>query len=460
MNKQFNHLKSQYHQLPYPTLLERRHVLKSLHELVKTNAKEVAEAIDSDFTKRSQHETFLLEVFQTLEAIRYVSKNLSCWMKPKKRRMGLWFMGVKAYLRPQPKGIIGIVVPWNYPLCLSMIACANAISAGNRVMIKFSEKSQVLAKLMKRLVMRYKLQDYIAIIDGDIDVARAFCELPFDHLMFTGSTEVGKSVMKAASDNLTPVTLELGGKSPVILSRTLNLKYLDRLIMGKCFNSGQTCIAPDHIYMPRHLKETFIERVKAIVKKHYPTDNHYTGLVDTKAVSRFQSLLQDAKAKGAELVSLADNQAYALYFPILVFNATASMKVMQEELFCPILPVMTYESLDDVIKTISVQPSPLALYYFGSCAKEIDKILNHTKSGSLTINDTLIQAGAESLPFGGIGHSGMGAYHGLEGFNTFSHLRPVVKQSRFSGFSLLYPPYGQCYRLLMKWVAGIKRGIS
>lgn len=458
MEASFKALKNRFSLAPFPSAHDRKAELKRLQHCLRDNANKIAIAIDEDFLTRRHQETHILELFPALEATRYAYKKVNAWMKPKRRCMGKWFIGTGAKLLPQPKGVVGVMVPWNYPLLLAIQPIVDAVAAGNYVLVKFSEKTPRLAQLMIKLFEQYQLNQVLA-IDGDVAVAKKFSTLPFDHLCFTGSTSVGRLVMKAQSEHLTPLTLELGGKSPVIISYNSRQAYWLRIFLGKWLNAGQTCVAPDYVFVPEQDKNAFINAAKAFVDSRLSVKQweHYSGLIDADAITRAQSLVNDAKMKGATVLQLSDKGASDIHFPpTLLLNVTPEMKVMQEELFCPILPIKTYHDFNEVMTYINKRELPLAIYYFGENRKEIDILAHHTRSGSLTINDTLVQAGSDKLPFGGVGASGMGHYHGYDGFRTFSHFKPVVKQRRLSPLALLSPPYGRLYRLLTRFIMRVK----
>ena len=356
------------------------------------------------------------------------------------------------------------MVPWNYPLYLSLAPAVYAIAAGNRIMIKLSELTPTFGALMAKLlqVLNTENNTLICIINGDVRVSQQFSQLPFGHLLFTGSSKVGKKVMEAASQNLTPVTLELGGKSPVIVSDSFKDTHMERLLMGKCFNAGQTCIAPDYILVEKKVEPTLKAALIKAFKKCYPDGalaKNFTSIISDSEFERLDALLQDAKVKGAEIVfpsSEAPN-AKTKKFPLcLMFNVSVEMDIMKEEIFGPILPIMHYSRFEEAVSFINSKPHPLALYYFGNNKKQIKQLHVSTHSGALTINDTLMHIAVDDLPFGGVGNSGMGCYHGQEGFDTFSHLKPTFYQGFFSGFSYLYPPYGRLARFFVRWVSGIK----
>lgn len=460
LNSKFATLQNDFQVSPYSSAKERRALLIKIKIILQHEATSLAKAINEDFSHRPSEETLFLEVFPTIRAIDFCHKRLSAWMKKKRKRVSWLLFPAKAYVFPQPLGVVGIMVPWNYPLYLALVPAIYALAAGNKVMIKMSELSPHLGNVLSQLIQEAGLDSQVSIINGDVDVSRQFAALPFAHLLFTGSTPVGKMVMKAASDNLTPVTLELGGKSPAILSKTMNSRYYKRLFMGKLFNAAQTCIAPDYLLIPKGWELRVEEEFSVFLKEHYPSliqNCFYTSIISDNHKHRLLALLEDAKVKGARVVEFGESSNDTRKLPMyLVFNVTKDMRVMQEEIFGPILPVLGYESIQDAIDYINSEPNPLALYYFGEDKQEEQSLKTHTLSGALTINDTIMHIAVDDLPFGGVGNSGMGYYHGKEGFYTFSKLKPVFVQRFISTVSWLYPPYGPLMRTLLSWIGGIK----
>lgn len=460
LNTQFKCMEHEYKRYPYPSLKERKELLLSIKNILRDRAYHIAEAVNKDFTHRSVEETLVLEIFPTISAIDYCVKKLRSWMKMRSRRVSWLFLTTKASLFPQPLGIVGNIVPWNYPIMLSLIPAIYALAAGNRVMIKMSELSNHTGELFQNLFHQGNLGNYLQVTTGDVEVSKRFSSLPFGHLLFTGSAQVGKQVMKTASDNLTPVTLELGGKSPALLSETMNLKYLNRLIMGKLFNAAQTCIAPDYLLMPTEWDDLLEEQIGLLLKKHYPNlmnNDDYSSIISEKHRLRLLELVEDARSKGAHVVSFGALDEHTNKLPFyLLFNVNFQMRVMQEEIFGPILPCLSYETFEEAVHYINSAPNPLALYYFGENKREIEILKRTTLSGALTINDTLIHSAIDDIPFGGVGFSGMGHYHGQEGFNTFSKLKPVVVQRRIATWPFLYPPYGCLMKHFLSFIVRIK----
>ena len=442
---------------PMPSADQRREWLKTLGELINAHRQPLIDAISQDFSHRSADETLLAELLPTLMAIRDARKRLKSWMKPSRRQVGLMFQPASAKVIYQPLGVVGIIVPWNYPLFLAAGPLIGALAAGNRVMLKLSESTPATGALLKRIFAEAFPEDLVTVVLGESDVGIAFSSLPFDHLLFTGATSVGRQVMNAAAQNLTPVTLELGGKSPAIVSHDVPLRdAAERIAFGKTLNAGQTCIAPDYVLVPRGRLDDFVEALKAAVQTFYPSlvDNpDYTAIINPRQHMRLNRYLEDAVAKGATVVALHD-QGQARRMPLhLLLNVDDGMLVMQDEIFGPLLPVIPYDRIEDAIAYINQRPRPLAMYYFGYDKAQQRAVLERTHSGGACLNDTLLHAAQDDLPFGGIGPSGMGRYHGREGFMTFSHAKGVFIKQRFNAARLIYPPYGgTLLRLFYKWL--------
>ncbi len=438
---------------PYPTYKERLQSLNQLIKIIKRHQKDIVEAITKDFKQRHPIETKLYEMVPSLHQLKYIKKHLKNWMRPEKRPVSIWFQPGHAKVLRQPLGVVGIMVPWNYPFYLTLGPLACALAAGNRVMIKFSEYTPYFTKLMTILLHRYFTQDKIFCVSGDVTVAEKFSRLPFDHLLFTGSSATGKHIMRAACENLTPVTLELGGKSPCIIAENYSLKAAaKKIIKGKLLNSGQTCIAPDYLFIHENQVDEFITIAQKTTQAFYPNSSQdLTAIINQQHYQRIQHLLEDAKQKGAVFHLLTPEiEGENKITPMLVFNTKPEMLIMQQEIFGPILPIVAYQTQKDFIDYIQQRPRPLALYYFGHNKEDINTVLQQTISGGVTINDTLYHIGQDALPFGGVGNSGMGHYHGLEGFNTFSKVKPIFYQSRFSTTRLLNPPYTKLTEFIIK----------
>ncbi len=429
-----------------PNLAVRNERLSRIAAMVRTYQEEIVAAVDEDFGGRAREETLLAEIFTTLSSVRHARKYLRRWMRPERRSLDLAFRPARAKLLPQPLGVVGIISPWNYPLYMATSPLVGAVAAGNRVMVKPSEHTPRTSALMAKMIGRYFAADEIAVIQGGRRVGEMFSCLPFDHLLYTGSASVARRIMAAAAENLTPVTLELGGKSPAIISEDVDLRTAaTSIVRGKLFNAGQTCVAPDYVLLPRSMRDGFIEAALAAAANFYPTvgdNNDYSAIVDQKQYDRIQTLLANAVADGANICTVGEGAGRKVPLTLLT-NTNSDMAIRREEIFGPLLPLVEYEDLDEAINLVNDGPHPLALYFYGRNAATIDRVLNETKSGGVVVNDCFLHAGVEDLPFGGVGASGMGQYHGQAGFETFSKLKPVLYQSRWNGMWLLYPPYGR-----------------
>lgn len=438
----------------------RKDRLKRIIAMMKETGEEFARAISRDFGHRSHEQSLMTDIMPSVTAAKYCLKHIDAWARTEKRKPNfpLGLFGAKAELRYEPKGVVGVVSPWNFPVGLTIGPAAQAFAAGNRVMIKPSEFTEDTSEMMKEVFARYFAEDEMAVFTGGPDVGQAFCGLPFDHLLFTGATSVGKHVLRAAADNLVPVTLELGGKSPTILGRSANVERAgERIAMGKMLNAGQICLAPDYMIVPKELEERAIGAVSNAVSAMYPTllnNDDYTSVVNARHRDRIQGLIDDAKAKGAEAIEVnPGNEDFSASnghkMPLTILrNVDDDMKVMQDEIFGPVLPIKTYKAIDEAIDYVNAHDRPLGLYYFGEDAGERERVLTRTISGGVTVNDVVMHVSIDDLPFGGIGPSGMGSYHGPEGFKTFSHARSVYTQPRFDLAKLagLKPPYGDTTR--------------
>lgn len=449
----FTRQRQAYAANPLPVVGQRLQWLKSLGELLLGEQETLIAAISQDFSNRSADETRLAELMPSLLGIKDARRHLKQWMKPSRRRVGLAFQPASARVVYQPLGVVGIIVPWNYPLFLAVGPMIGALAAGNRVMLKLSESTPATGELLKRLFARVFPEDLVAVVLGEAEVGMAFSSLPFDHLLFTGSTSVGRHVMRAAAENLTPVTLELGGKSPAIVSADVPLKdTAERIAFGKTLNAGQTCVAPDYVLVPHDRVEGFVEAYTQTVRAFYPTlaDNpDYTAIINERQLARLNDYLEDARSKGARVISLFEQgQGRRLPFSLLL-DVSDEMSVMQDEIFGPLLPIVPYTDLAEALAYINHRPRPLALYYFGYDKGEQKRVLEQTHSGGVCLNDTLLHVAQDDLPFGGVGPSGMGHYHGREGFMTFSKAKGVFIKQRFNAARLIYPPYGKA---ILQWV--------
>lgn len=442
--------------LPEPLAVRRDRIDRAIALLVD-HKDAFAKAVSADFGHRSTEQTLMTDIMPSVGALKHAKKHFEAWSRNEKRKamFPLGLLGAKAEVVYQPKGIVGVIAPWNFPVGMVMVPMAGILAAGNRAMIKPSEFTERVADLFAEVVPRYFAEEEIAVFTGGVEVGTAFSKLAFDHMIFTGATSVGKHIMRAAADNLVPVTLELGGKSPTFIGRSADkTKAGQRIAMGKMMNAGQICLAPDYLLVAKDQESDMIASVKSGVETMYPTllaNDDYTSVVNGRNFERLQGYLADAKDKGAELIEVNPagedfKSSNGNKMPLtIVRNVTDDMKVMQEEIFGPILPVMTYDSIDGAIDYVNSHDRPLGLYYFGSDKAEEQKVLSRTISGGVTVNDVLFHNAMEDLPFGGVGPSGMGNYHGADGFKTFSHARAVYRQpgldiANLSGFK---PPYGK-----------------
>jgi coniferyl-aldehyde dehydrogenase len=431
---------------PYPTLEERKENLRKLDRILVENAQAIAEAINADFGHRAVEETLMAEVFGTVDGIRHTLKHVAKWMKPQKRSVAITFAGGSNTLIPQPKGVVGIVSPWNYPLFLTAGPLTSILAAGNRAMIKMATNSQHLARLLAEKFATVFPEDTVAILPGVR--AQDFSTLPFDHIIFTGSADAGRTVMRSAAENLTPVTLELGGKSPTIVCDDFDVdEAASRILYAKYLNAGQTCLAPDYLMISEASRDRFVEAAKRIMPERYPdiSQQSYTSVIDDKSYKRLRATLEDARQKGATLVPLIPNAQFddrlRKFPPHLVLDVTDDMIIMQEEIFGPLFPVKTYRSLDEAIAYVNSKDRPLGFYVFTNDKAIQEKVLYSTISGGVTINNCVLHVAQHDMPFGGVGASGIGHYHGWEGFLEFTQLRPVFRNPRFSMLNMLYPPY-------------------
>ncbi|SCZ36743.1 MULTISPECIES: coniferyl aldehyde dehydrogenase [Pseudomonas] len=454
LNRLFDAQRAAYAANPMPPAAQRQQWLKALRDLLSSERQALIDAISSDFSHRSADETLLAELMPSLHGIHYASQHISQWMKPSKRKVGVAFQPASAKVVYQPLGVVGVIVPWNYPLFLAIGPLTGALAAGNRVMLKLSESTPATGLLLKELLARIFPEDLVCVVLGEADVGVAFSKMRFDHLLFTGSTSVGKHVMRAAAENLTPVTLELGGKSPAIVSRDVPLKdAAERIAFGKTLNAGQTCVAPDYVLVPEERIGGFVEAYRQAVRGFYPTlaDNpDYTAIINERQLARLNSYLSDATSKGALLIPLFDQGQGRRMPHSLLLNVSDEMTVMQDEIFGPLLPIVPYQDLDQAFAYINQRPRPLALYYFGYDKHEQKRVLSETHSGGVCLNDTLLHVAQDDMPFGGIGPSGMGHYHGHEGFLTFSKAKGVLVKQRFNAAKLIYPPYGKPIQKLIQ----------
>ncbi len=440
-----------------PTAEQRIERIDRCIRLLAENRTAIEDALNADFGSRSREATAFTDIAGSIGPLKHAKENLRRWMKPEKRKTTpaiLGLFGATAEVRYQPKGVVGVISPWNFPVNLTFAPLAGILAAGNRAMIKPSEYTPATSDLLKRMFAGAFSEEEIAVVTGGPEIGEAFAHLPFDHLIFTGATGVARHVMRAAAENLVPVTLELGGKSPVILGRSADLAVAAARVMnGKTLNAGQICLAPDYVLAPHDQVEGFVQAARASVAKMFPTikDNpDYTAIVAQRHYDRIKGYVDDARDKGATVVELKpehedlSQQEHRKIAPTLILEPTDDMKVMQEEIFGPVLPVKSYRTIDEAIGYVNSRDRPLGLYYFGADAAEQEKVLSSTTPGGVTVNDVIMHVAQEELPFGGVGPSGMGSYHGHDGFREFSHRKAVFSQIRkdIGPLQALRPPYG------------------
>ncbi|MCI3134547.1 coniferyl aldehyde dehydrogenase [Phenylobacterium aquaticum] len=425
--------------------------------LLIDHRKAIEDALNEDFGSRSREATTFTDVAGSIGPLKHARDHLKKWMRPEKRKTTpaiLGLLGAKAEIQFQPKGVVGVISPWNFPINLTFAPLAGLLAAGNRAMIKPSEFTPATSALMAQMFGSVFSPEEIAVITGGPEVGQAFSELAFDHLIFTGATSIARHVMRAAAQNLVPLTLELGGKSPVIIGESADMGVAAaRVMFGKTLNAGQICLAPDYVLTPRDKLDGFVAEAQGAVKKMFPTikDNpDYTAIVAQRHYDRITGYVEDARAKGARIIELKPDdedlsqQEHRKIAPTLIIDPTDDMKVMQEEIFGPVLPVKTYGKLDEALAYINSHDRPLGLYYFGADQAEQDKVLTGTTSGGVTVNDVIMHVAQEDLPFGGVGPAGMGSYHGVDGFREFSHRKSVFTQIKkdIGPLQMLRPPYG------------------
>ncbi|MDK2776690.1 MAG: coniferyl aldehyde dehydrogenase [Pseudomonadota bacterium] len=445
-------------QQPMPAAAERSNSLQRLKQALLQYREELATAVNQDFSCRSKDETDIAEIMTCVQGIDYQLRHLKRWMKPSRRHVSMLFAPSHNHVMYQPLGIIGIMVPWNYPVQLAVLPLATALAAGNRAMIKMSEFTPATNKVLKKMLAGIFAEDQVALVEGEVEVSSAFAEVPWDHLIFTGSTAVGRIVMGAAARNLTPVTLELGGKSPAIIAPGTSMSdAVERICFGKSLNAGQTCIAPDYVLLPGGKEQEFIDTYRRVFARMYPTlrdNSDYTAIINQRQFERLQSWVADAREKGAQISVMnpaAEDFSGTRKMPLhIIEHASDDMKVLQEELFGPLLPLIPYSTLEDAIDYVNDRDRPLALYFFSYSRDEQQKILERTHAGGVTINDTLMHIAQDDMPFGGIGPSGMGHYHGKEGFIALSKAKAVHRKGKFNSGKFIYPPYGNTIQSLIK----------
>ena len=428
----------------------------------------LVDAMSADFGHRSRQQSLFTDIAASIGPLKNARKHLARWMKPEKRKVDfpLNLLGAKARIEYQPLGVVGVISPWNFPVNLTFTPLAGVLAAGNRCMIKPSEYTPATSQVMAEIIASVFDELEIAVVVGGPQTGADFAGLPFDHLLFTGATSVARHVMRAAADNLVPVTLELGGKSPVIVGRSANIdKTTDAIMAGKMMNAGQICLAPDYVFVPKENIGEFVAATQRSVKKMFASlidNDDYTSIVNQRHYDRLNDYVEDARQKGAEVIEINPanedfrQQPHHKIPPTLILGADDSMKVMQDEIFGPLMPVRGYDDVSEAVDYVNEHARPLGLYYFGADANEQHRVLSHTTSGGVTVNDVIMHVAQEDLPFGGVGPSGMGAYHGYDGFRTFSHAKSIFTQSKIDVASLagLRPPYGAKIEKLLKTQIG------
>lgn len=443
--------------------LRRRHLLDLKKAIVAFKTR-FADAVKADFDGRSRHETYA-ELLASVQGIRYARRHVRRWMRPSKRRAGLLLATTSCRVHYQPKGVVGVMVPFNYPVALSIGPLTCALAAGNRVMMRVTEATPNTGRVLQELLRSVFPEDHVAVVLGEVETSKAFSRLPFDHLLFTGSTDVGRRIMRAAADNLTPVTLELGGKSPTLIGEDVPMAMAaERICFGKALNAGQTCVAPDYVLCPESRVQEFIGAFRSAFERMYPDlhrNDDYTSIISDAHFRRLQGYLQEARTAGAEVIEINPGgqegpSAASRKMPVyLLAGVTPGMKIMQEEIFGPLLPIVTYGTLDEAIAFINNRPRPLAINLFENDSARCRRVLESTHSGGVCVNDAITHFIAEDLPFGGVGDSGMGHYHAREGFLTFSHHKAVLSRPRLNTARVLYAPHGGwlqnlVYRLFLR----------
>ena len=442
---------------------QRMAALKTLEAALLEHQDEIVRSTDEDFGGRARPETLLLELAPLVDGIRHARKHLAKWMRPERVAAGIHFFPGKARIVYQPLGVVGILGAWNYPTLLTLRPLVDAIAAGNHAMLKPSELAPRTAAVLQTMIAASFPEDYVAVVTGNAQLAAEFCNLPFDHILFTGSTRVGKLVMKAAAENLTPVTLELGGKCPAIVHRDFPLRTaVERIMTGKLYNAGQTCLAPDYVFVHESQRDKFVKLAAEIAEQRYPnwsSNRDYTRIASQQHFERLKRLRDDAIGRGATALRLCASETPGsetdrLFLPHVLLDVSDEMQVMQEEIFGPILPVLTYHKLDDALRYVNAHAHPLALYYFDNDSQRVNRVLGATTSGGVTVNDVIFHIAQNNLPFGGVGPSGMGCYHGRAGFATFSKQKGVFLQSRYSSLKFLRPPYGPLTERFIRFLLG------
>ncbi|QWD44639.1 aldehyde dehydrogenase family protein [Polynucleobacter paneuropaeus] len=454
---QLEEIKTAYTAEPNPSLEIRLERIRKIEQMIAANEDKICKALEADFGFRHPMETRLAEFGMIYQACKHTSKHLKEWMKPTQVEAPGFLGSSQAWIESQSIGVVGIFSPWNYPIQLALLPAIAAIAAGNRVWLKTSERSSRTSGFLAGLIQEYFHPTEFCVSTGGPDVAEIFASLPFDHLFFTGSEVIAKKVMRSAAENLTPVTLELGGKSPAVIDSSAKLAdAAASIVYGKLINAGQTCIAPDYVLLQQGQLDPFVAELKQAAQKQYSADTQLTGPIDENQLARWKFLVEDAVTRGAQVIPLLTEVANENFMPVALLNVSKDAAVMQEEIFGPILPIVVIEDINAAITYVNSKPNPLALYWFGRDNKNQVRWISETRSGGMTINDTLLHAAVETLPFGGIGASGMGAYRGKTGFDTLSHQKSVLEVhsflgiKMFKGTNMARPPYGKKTEFLLR----------
>lgn len=454
--EQLHRLKQACQAHPMPSLAQRRNRLIALKGALLAHKQPLCDALALDYGQRSDYDSLVADILPCVMQINYSLKRLKGWMRPARRHPGLLLAPARVEVHYQPLGVIGIMVPWNFPVMLSLGPLIGAIAAGNRAMIKLSEFTPHTNAVLRTLLAQVFDDDEVVVIEGDAGLAAAFSTLPFDHLLFTGSTAVGRRVMAAAAPQLTPLTLELGGKSPCLIAPDMPLALaVERMIFGKSLNAGQICVAPDYVLLPRGQEQPFIEAYQAHFRRLYPKgldSPDYGSIINGAQYERLTAWLAEAKQAGAEVhpcASPARDDGARRLVPHLLTEVPGHCQLMQQEIFGPLLPLVPYDSIEEAIAYVAARPRPLALYLMSLDPALQHRLIRETHAGGMAINECLFQVAADDAPFGGIGPSGMGHYHGHEGFLTFSKAKTVLRRGRFSAGTLIHPPYRRWYQRLM-----------
>lgn len=457
--RRFEAQRAAFFAAPYPSYAERRDALRRLRASLRSHAGACAAAASADFGVRAADETMLVDLLPSLLHIDHLLRHLRRWMRPSRRSPELLFSTNRAAVQYQPKGVVGIVVPWNFPFYLALGPLATALAAGNRCLIKTSEYAPASSRALRALLADALEEDRVCVVEGDAECAKRFCALPFDHLVFTGSAAVGRQVMRAAADNLTPVTLELGGKSPALVSRSADLsRAARRIVHGKTVNAGQICVAPDYALVPEEQTDAFAAFAAYAFEQLVGPEAGYTSMIDARAHRRMLDLVDDARARGATVTVCGSYPQSGRQVPLhIITGVRPEMRIAREEIFGPLLPVIGYETFVDALAYVRRAERPLALYWFGTDSEERARVLRETHAGGVTLNDWGWHAMNHSLPFGGTGMSGMGNYHGEEGFRELSHAKAVFSEHRWFPVELFHPPYGGAVqRAVLRWYFGAR----